>query len=144
MKHHNVAQFSSASRHPASAALIALREALGMSQQRLAVEILHVSISTVGRWESFEPPTGETLLRLADIARSNGLDGIANVFAKVYMASWLPALGDSAGVLIDTGEPDAYIAIKLRRPSELKIANRFLATVYRLRNRGQKTTRRVA
>jgi hypothetical protein len=41
---------------------------MGMTQQRFAVEVVKTAIGTVAVWETSNPPHGETLLRLAEVA----------------------------------------------------------------------------
>jgi transcriptional regulator with XRE-family HTH domain len=55
-------------RDAASNALIALRTAMGKTQQSFAVEDLKTAIGTIGRYETSHPPRGDVLLRLAEIA----------------------------------------------------------------------------
>lgn len=57
-------------RTQASRAVIALREALGLTQQRFAVEVLGSALNTVARYETTNPPHGAALLRLAAVAQS--------------------------------------------------------------------------
>src|SRR4051794_29254 len=53
----------------ASDALIALRTAMGLTQQDFAVKVMdNAAVSTIGRWETHGPPRGDTLLRFAQIA----------------------------------------------------------------------------
>jgi transcriptional regulator with XRE-family HTH domain len=56
-------------RNATSRAIIALRRAYGMTQTTFAVDVLKIAVATVARWETSHPPTGKTLLKLADIAR---------------------------------------------------------------------------
>ena len=55
-------------RHATSDALIALRQAMKMTQAQFAVLVLDSAITTVGRYETTHPPQGDLLLRLAKIA----------------------------------------------------------------------------
>lgn len=55
-------------RHPASKAVIALREALGLSQAEFGAKILGLSEISVARYETSHPPSGEQLRRLRDVA----------------------------------------------------------------------------
>lgn len=57
-----------AKRDPASLALIELRKALKMSQAEFAIKLMDVAPITVYRLETTDPPRGDTLLRLAEIA----------------------------------------------------------------------------
>src|SRR5215469_12905886 len=66
---------------PVQKALMALRKALGMTQQQLS-EALKVTVVTVCRWETVRPPSGLSLVRLADFATESGKLDIAEVFRK--------------------------------------------------------------
>jgi transcriptional regulator with XRE-family HTH domain len=66
---------------PVQIALRALRTKLGLSQQSLAVA-MNMSVVTVCRWETSRPPSGYSLLQLAQFAHSNGAYDIANVFEE--------------------------------------------------------------
>jgi transcriptional regulator with XRE-family HTH domain len=48
-----------------------MRAELGLTQAQLAAR-LGVTVQSVGRWESFRPPRGETLDRLAEWAKEAG------------------------------------------------------------------------
>src|ERR1019366_425037 len=94
-------------RNEASAAVIALRKALGMTQQRFAVETLKTAITTVARYETSHPPRGPVLLRLAEIAEQSGqlayrdsAEGggsafikLALVFQRLYIEEVIQNLG---------------------------------------------------
>lgn len=71
-------------RPAAGRALIALREALNMSQGEFAVLILDCAITTVGRYETKDPPRGKVLLRLAAIAEAQGLPALKERFWKLF------------------------------------------------------------
>jgi transcriptional regulator with XRE-family HTH domain len=62
-----------------------LRRALGQSQQTFAHELLKGSIVTVGRWETSHPPTGDALLKLAEIADKNNNSSIGARFRQMYL-----------------------------------------------------------
>src|SRR5260370_15668976 len=79
-------------RDAASAALIALRKAMVLTQQRFAVEVLKTSIGTVGRYESNGPPQGDALLRLGHLASAHGQHAIASLFEFLYMEETLKKL----------------------------------------------------
>ncbi len=71
-------------RNPASRAVIDLRERLKLTQQRFAVEIMDCAVPTVGKWETSSPPTGSTLLRLADVAERKGCFDLQQKFRELY------------------------------------------------------------
>jgi transcriptional regulator with XRE-family HTH domain len=66
---------------PTQKAVIALRRELGMTQQQLS-EAMKVTVVTVCRWETVRPPSGLSLVRLADFAMESGKFQIAEVFRK--------------------------------------------------------------
>jgi hypothetical protein len=122
-----------------STALIELREALKLTQQRFAVEVMHVAINTIGRWESTLPPTGGVLLTMADIAHRNNLIELSNTFSQFYMDEWIQMLGSLSGVVMQkSGTNEGYLAIKLQGPGELLAANRFVDTVRKIREARRK------
>ena len=51
-------------KHPVSLAIIAMRKELGITQMKLA-HMLGLALSTVARWETFDPPRGKTLSNIA-------------------------------------------------------------------------------
>ena len=83
-------------RHAASAAVIRLRKALGMTQQRFAVEELKSALNTVARYETTNPPRGDALLRLREIARKKGLHEIQDEFQMLYLDDLLASLDSSS------------------------------------------------
>jgi hypothetical protein len=72
------------SRDAASKAVIALRTALGKTQQEFAVEVVKTTIGTVAVWETTRPPRGDALIRLADVANENGYPAFAEEFRELY------------------------------------------------------------
>src|SRR5215469_10808735 len=56
-----------------------MREEMGMTQAEFARQ-LGVALPAVGRWESYTPPTGLKLKRLALTAENNGFDSVATTF----------------------------------------------------------------
>jgi transcriptional regulator with XRE-family HTH domain len=66
-------------------ALRALRQKMGMSQQRFS-EALGVTLVTICRWETSRPPTGHTLAELARFARHIAQDAeAADVFDQAFL-----------------------------------------------------------
>lgn len=55
-----------------SAALILMRQQCGMTQMEFAGE-LDVALSTIGRWESWDPPRGKALERITRYAQFHKL-----------------------------------------------------------------------
>jgi len=56
-----------------------LRENMNLTQQEFAT-LLGIAIRTVARWEKDQPPHGEILTRLAQIADARDLDEVARCF----------------------------------------------------------------
>jgi hypothetical protein len=93
-------------RDPASQALVDLRNAMELTQQEFAVDILDCATTTISRYESFGPPKGEMLLKLRGIAHARGLTAIANQFQGIWLEEVKEAIGPyAARVLI--GESNA-------------------------------------
>jgi transcriptional regulator with XRE-family HTH domain len=67
---------------PAQQAVIDLRQALNLSQQKLAT-LMGKSIVSVARWETSRAPTGGSLYELLLFAERRGQRDIARVFADV-------------------------------------------------------------
>jgi transcriptional regulator with XRE-family HTH domain len=105
MREHNT------QRNAASQAVIDLRTALGMSQQRFAVEELSSALNTVARYETTNPPRGEALLRLAKIATDKNLPEIAAKFRKLRLDEILSALANTITVNPDTLE--GWLVVRL-------------------------------
>lgn len=58
-----------------------------MTQQAFAHEVIKGAIITVNRWETSHPPSGDNLLRLAEIAEEHGLTSIEKSFEHIYVES---------------------------------------------------------
>src|ERR1700712_3119239 len=71
------------SRNPVSEALIALRTALGETQQQFAAH-LNTAITTIARYETNRPPSGAILISLAKMASENGLGKEAATFQEAF------------------------------------------------------------
>jgi transcriptional regulator with XRE-family HTH domain len=67
---------------PAQQAVVDLRRALNLSQQKLAT-LMGKSIVTVARWETSRPPTGASLYELLLFAERRGQRDIARALADV-------------------------------------------------------------
>jgi transcriptional regulator with XRE-family HTH domain len=106
-------------RHPASEALIELREALGMSQQDFAVTELKSALNTVGRYETTNPPRGDTLLRLAEIAERRSLPKIAARFRRLHSDQLLSDTGLKNALSIDPQTGKGWLLLKLDSREEL-------------------------
>jgi transcriptional regulator with XRE-family HTH domain len=73
-------------------AVIALRKELGLTQQQLS-EAMKVTVVTVCRWETVRPPSGLSLVRLAEFARQSGNDRIAGIFQSVIFETYHKSYG---------------------------------------------------
>jgi transcriptional regulator with XRE-family HTH domain len=71
--------------HPISEAVRELRTALGETQQQFAHR-MKTAIRTIARWETIQPPQGETLNQMAILARRSGLSALAGKFERAYTA----------------------------------------------------------
>jgi hypothetical protein len=78
-------------RNAVSAAVVALRTHMNLTQQRFSTEIIKGAVSTVGRWETSDPPKGESLLTLVALAVKAERDDLADIFAGAFLkATGLP------------------------------------------------------
>ena len=71
-------------RNESSIALVELRETLKLSQQNFSTA-LGVTISTIARWETSDPPKGYSLIRLALLAGDRMLPEIRDRFIALYV-----------------------------------------------------------
>jgi transcriptional regulator with XRE-family HTH domain len=125
-------------RNETSSAVIALRKAMGMTQQRFAVEALNVAIATVARYETSHPPRGEVLLKLAGIAKQNAsgnpiniaqpLIDLSDTFLGLYIEEVRSNLGFQLLFSPGRGKEGAYgyILDKLTGRDEIAFAQDFL------------------
>jgi transcriptional regulator with XRE-family HTH domain len=122
-------------RHAASKAVIALRKALGMTQQELAVKVLKTAITTVARWETSHPPHGDALLKLADIAGRKGLFDIQYRFRGLY----LQEVYEKNGSTPYTGFPEneAWVFTQVKGQQERELAMKFLDELFAMRKAGR-------
>ena len=75
----------------AQQAVIDLRKALGVTQQRLAT-MMGKSLVTVARWESSRPPTGASLYELLLFAERHGQRSVAYVLSEVIHQAGNPKI----------------------------------------------------
>jgi transcriptional regulator with XRE-family HTH domain len=106
----------------ASDALIALRKAMGKTQQTFAVEVLKSSIGTVARYETADPPQGDVLLRLRDIAREHGFHEIASRFELAYREQMQKPLLSELTTVPATEISPAHGHLTISLPHERAIA----------------------
>jgi len=106
----NVMKEPKTQRNAASAAVIGLRAALGMTQQRFAVEVLQSALNTVARYETTNPPSGEALLRLAKIADENALSDLAARFRRLHLDE---NLSNMPNLVIDAQAETGWLLMRL-------------------------------
>lgn len=115
-------------RDAASEALISLRKAMGKTQQTFAVEVLKTAIGTVARYETSDPPRGDVLLRLSDIARKNGFHELSSEFELLYLDGVQKKLGSRLIVIPPTESEPArgYLNVALSGIAAITSARAFL------------------
>jgi transcriptional regulator with XRE-family HTH domain len=86
---------TSRKKSPVALAVANLRGKLGDSQQDFA-QRLGVSITTVAKYETSNPPTGSALVKLADMARASGASGEEMIMRLAYAAELKERDGVSA------------------------------------------------
>jgi DNA-binding transcriptional regulator YiaG len=76
---------------PSAKAVIELRNALKLTQQRFAGEVMKTAITTIARWETGNPaPRGDALLKLADVAWAAGQINLSDAFTMMYLEEIVP------------------------------------------------------
>jgi hypothetical protein len=55
------------------------------TQQSFAVEVLQCAIGTIARWETYDPPKSDALIRLATIAHEQHLEELVEVFKQTFV-----------------------------------------------------------
>lgn len=130
-------------RNAASQTVLALRKALGKTQQAFATEIAKTAITTVARWETGNPaPRGEVLLRLAQLADENGELGLRDDFKILFADEIIGKLGNMM-VVPETSDREShgYIFEKLRDQREVDEAIKFEKKLDSLRGQGDDPNR---
>lgn len=115
----NVMKEPKTQRNAASAAVIDLRKALGMTQQRFAVEALESALNTVARYETTNPPSGEALLRLAKIAEENSLSDLAARFRRLNLDE---KLSHMPNLVIDAQAETGWLLMRLHGRKQIEEA----------------------
>jgi DNA-binding transcriptional regulator YiaG len=118
-------------RSSGSQAVIALREALGKTQQTFAVEVMKTSIGTIARWETSDPPRGDALLRLRSVAREQGLGNLEQWFERIWLQEVHKALGPGVRTLSLEGGSGLLVA-SLRGEDGIAGAAAFLEALQHL------------
>jgi transcriptional regulator with XRE-family HTH domain len=113
----------------AKRAVVALRNALDLTQQKFA-GISNTAVTTIARYETSHPPSGKVLLRLAEIAQENGLLDLSIQFRLIYLEE---VLGDEYWSTANLswwspGEmgpnPYGYLVVKLSGDEEIERAKK--------------------
>jgi transcriptional regulator with XRE-family HTH domain len=112
-------------RNAAAEPLKTLRKSMGKTQQAFAVEALNIAVATVGRWESGDPPGGDMLLKLAEVADANGQHAIRDKFRELYLDDVLANLRFNITVNTDP-TPHGYLIAKLEDGRQIELAQKFL------------------
>lgn len=130
-------------RSAASDALIELRKAMGKTQQTFAVEVLKTAIGTVARYETADPPKGEVLLRLRDIAREQGLYELASRFELIHRKEMLKSLVSELAWIPATETSPTHGHLDVVLPDELAVqaGQAFLLLVSQLGSTDKKIKR---
>lgn len=108
---------SSTPKSPVSAAIIDMRRRMQITQAELA-HALQVALPTIGRWESWDPPKGSALDKLATFAERNNLKQPLNVFKRALAKT--PTKDYPLWIALDSAEEWHYVrAVQtvLREPS---------------------------
>jgi transcriptional regulator with XRE-family HTH domain len=127
-------------RSDASEALIALRKAMGKTQQTFAVEVLKTAIGTIARYESSDPPRGDVLLRLRDIAREQGLIGAADEFQRIWLQEVHKALGPDVRTILIAEDGGGLMVASLEH-GDLVEAQEYLRQLSSNRRKRKETSR---
>jgi transcriptional regulator with XRE-family HTH domain len=138
-----------------SQAVCDLRAVLGDSQQAFSNR-LGVALHTIARYETYRPPSGEALLKLANVAEQHGHLQSRDFFRIHYVDEVFKELGFQVLMVPPTESEPArgYLMSTLRRGSEFGYAQSFLsvlaatrstdADVSRTANKGFAALERVA
>jgi transcriptional regulator with XRE-family HTH domain len=106
-----------------SKAVCKLRAELGDSQQAFSNR-LGVALHTISRYETFAPPTGEALHKLAAVAKQHGLIQLCEFFQAQYVEEVLGEL--KARLLVVPGElsepPHGFLTWDPKGERELRFA----------------------
>jgi hypothetical protein len=129
-------------RDAASEALISLRKALGKTQQTFAVEVLKTAIGTVAHYETSDPPRGDVLLRLGDIAASHGFEELKHKFQLLYLEGVQKSLGVQFTWIPPTGSQQArgYLNVPLSGNDALAGAQAFMGILRQLEAKDEETS----
>jgi transcriptional regulator with XRE-family HTH domain len=116
----------SARNDPGSLALVSLRKEMRMTQQEFAVQVLDSALTTISRYESGNPPPrGPVLIRFRDIAREQGLMGLADQFQAVWLQDAHKILGPEVATLVKEEDESGFLVASLD-PEDLTDALSYL------------------
>lgn len=76
--------------------------ALGHTQQEFA-QVLKTAISTIARWETKDPPKGDALLQLADVAWRKDQTTLSMDFEILYLKHIMPRLKNKRMMISNPG-----------------------------------------
>jgi hypothetical protein len=127
-------------RHATSDALIALRQAMKMTQAQFAVLVLDCAITTVGRYETTHPPQGDLLLRLGKIAKQEAnkqersaaerqiFIDLGDRFSELYVQDVHDRLGWDLMMIPKTEaeREHAHVLTRVNGERAIKLANYFI------------------
>lgn len=138
-------------RHATSDVLIALRQAMKMSQAQFAVLVLDCAITTVGRYETTHPPQGDLLLRLAEIARQEAFEkgrspaeqqtfnDLRGRFKELYVEDAREKVGGDMLMIprTDAVREHAHVLTRVNGERAMKLANYFICVARALDKKGE-------
>jgi len=111
----------------ASGLLITLRKLLGMTQQEFAGQVMNTAVTTIGRWEtSNPPPRGEALLKLADIAGEHNQPVLAEELTILYLDEIMPRLTRNGVAHINYEAASGYILRRIDGEQDIPAAVQYL------------------
>jgi len=103
--------------------VIALREALNLTQQEFAT-VLQAAISTVARWETKDPPKGDALLQLSNVAWKRNQPVLCDHFETLFLDEVLPRLHCKR--IRKSGDKSGWIVCRYDSRNDAKPASEFL------------------
>lgn len=117
----------------ASLAVIEMRSALEMTQQEFAGEVMGCAISSLARYETTHPPTGNALLRFASKSAQYHLPESERAFRYLYAKEKLMEIPPDLYFDNLANRSDGVLITGIIGPEELAAARVFLDALRRLR-----------
>jgi hypothetical protein len=108
-------------RNAASEVLITMRSRMGKSQASFAVEVMKTAVTTVARWETHGPPSGDLLLRLRDIATEHHFHDLADRFELLYREETQKPLRSNITRVLATEDSPEHGHLTATLPSKLAL-----------------------